>query len=98
MNLIEAVRQRRLVHWHDQGVVRTVEPHLFAQFPGARLVLIAFQIAGEPPNEPQQSWKVIDIGDGLNVEQAKTFRHPRPVPPHLLMSAQLVYASTSADV
>lgn len=93
MNFVDAVRQRYLVHWHDRGFVRTVEPHLFALFPGARLVLVAFQIAGGPPGECQHGWKVIDVGAGLNIEPMRTFRESREVPAHLVSLAQFVYAS-----
>jgi len=93
MNLVEAVQQRHLVQWHDRGFIRTVEPHLFAQFPGLRLVLIAFQIAGGPLGEREHGWKVIDVGDGLNVEPAKTFKAERAIPQHLQAMIQQVYAS-----
>ena len=96
MNFVDAVRQRHLVHWHDRGFIRTVEPYLFAQFPGARLVLVAFQIAGGPPSECQHSWKVIDLSDGLNIETSRTFTEKREIPAHLLGLAQLVYASAGS--
>jgi hypothetical protein len=93
MNLADAVRDRHLVHWHDRGFIRTIEPHLFAQFPGARLVLIAFQIAGGPPGDCQNIWKVIDLKDGLNIEQTRVFTELRVVPTHLLDLIQFVLAS-----
>jgi hypothetical protein len=93
MNLVDAVRGRHLVHWYDRGFVRTVEPHLFAQFRGLRLVLVAYQIAGGPTGEREQCWKVIDIGDGLNVEPANTFECNRAIPQHLREQAQRIYAS-----
>lgn len=93
MTLVEAVRSRHLVQWHDRSFIRTVEPHLFAQFPGLRLVLVAFQIAGGPAGEGEQGWKVIDISDGLNVESMKTFESKRAIPQHLQRQAQWIYAS-----
>lgn len=97
MNLIEAIQQRRLVHWSDQGVIRTVEPHLFAQFPGARLVVVAFEIVQKRERASDGYWKVIDIGDGLNIDLAKTFAAPRPIPLHLMYLAQLTYANSSEN-
>ena len=93
MNLVEAVQQHCLVQWHDRGFVRTVEPHMLALFPGARLVLIGFQIAGGPDGEGELGWKVIDISDGLNVEPTRTFTQTRTVPAHLVTLVQAVYAS-----
>lgn len=98
MDLIDAVQQRHLVHWHDRGFVRTVEPHLYALLPGMRLVLIAFQIAGGPSGDGAQGWKVIDVGDGMNVDQRRTFRHPRRIPPHLLTLTHHVLASSLETV
>jgi hypothetical protein len=96
MNFVDAIRQHYLVHWHDRGFIRTVEPHLFAQFPGVRLVLVAFQIDGGPPGECQHQWKVIDLGDGLDIDQSRTFTGKREIPTHLLSLAQLVYAQSSS--
>lgn len=93
MNLIDAVRRRHLVQWHDRGFIRTVEPYLFAQFPGLRLVLVAFQIAGGPAGECEQGWKVIDVCDGLNVQPTRTFESNRAIPQHLQCQVQRIYAS-----
>lgn len=96
MSLADAVTQRRLLHWHDRGFVRTVEPHLLCQLRGMRLVVIGLQVAGGPAGEPQQCWKVIDVDDGLNVVLHRTFTETREVPPHLLDLVHLIYASPSA--
>jgi hypothetical protein len=92
MNLAEAVQRRHLVHWHDRGFIRTIEPHVLALLRGQRLALIAFQIAGGPAGDEAQGWKVIDVGDGLNVEPRRSFE-TRAVPAHLLALARHVLAS-----
>jgi hypothetical protein len=93
MNLAEAVRKRHLVQWHDNGFIRTIEPHLLAQLRGQRLVVIALQIAGGPSNETQGCWKVIDVNGGLNVDLRQRFDQKKDVPPHLLDLVQWIYAS-----
>ncbi|WP_156116745.1 hypothetical protein [Massilia sp. 9096] len=84
MNLIEAVQQRHLLHWHDRGLVRSIEPHAFALFPGGRLVIIGFQVRGGPNSEPQSIWRVIDASDGISVDSLSKFSRQRIVPSHLL--------------
>lgn len=93
MNLADAVRQRRLVHWHDHGLVRTVEPYLLVQLRGQRIVLIAFQIACGRQTEGQNAWKTIDVSDGLIVDPRAAFHHDRIVPAHLLELVHLTYAA-----
>jgi len=93
MNLVDAVQKRHLVQWHDQGFVRTVEPHLFALLRGQRLALIARQVAGGPAGDEQPCWKVIDVGDGMNVDPERTFDGREQVPAHLLELVHMVYAS-----
>lgn len=96
MNLVDAVRGRHLVQWHDRGFVRTVEPHLLVLLRGQRLALIARQVAGGPIDDEQPSWKVIDIGDGLNVDSERTFKSNERVPAHLLELVHMIYASPTA--
>jgi hypothetical protein len=97
MTLAEAIQRRHLVHWHDRGFVRTVEPHLFALLRGQRLALIARQVAGGPPDDGQPCWKVIDVSDGLNVDPERTFDGREQVPEHLLGLVHMVYASPTVD-
>lgn len=93
MDLAQAVQHRHLVHWHDHGFVRTVEPYLLALIRGHRIVLIARQVAGGQAGERQGDWKLIDVTDGLNVDVRNTFEPAKPVPPHLQELVHLVYAS-----
>lgn len=97
MNLVDAVRRRHLVHWHDRGFIRTVEPHLFALLRGQRLALIARQVAGGPADDELPYWKVIDVDDGLNVDPARTFGGHEQIPMHLLGLVHMVYASPAAE-
>ncbi|MFS2023854.1 hypothetical protein [Massilia sp. CT11-137] len=97
MNLVDAVRRRHLVQWHDRGFVRTIEPYLFVVLRGLRLALIARQIAGGPADGEQPCWKVIDAGEGLNVDSERTFGGCEQVPTHLLGLVHMVYASPSVE-
>lgn len=92
MTLTEAVANKHLVHWLDNGFVRTLEPHSFAQLAGGRSVLIAFQIAGGPALE-EPCWKVIDATDPLTIDAAERFARCRPIPQHLQALVHVTYAS-----
>ncbi len=94
MTLVDAVRGRHLVQWHDRGFVRTIEPYLFVMLQGLRLALIARQVAGGPADDAHPCWKVIDAGEGLNVDSERTFCGCEKVPAHLLGLVHMVYASS----
>ena len=96
MTLTEAVANKHLVRWLDNGFVRTLEPHAFAQLPGGRSVLIAYQIAGGPALE-QACWKVVDATDPLTVDAVEHYARCRPIPQHLQALIQVTYASASSD-
>lgn len=90
---IEAIEQQRLVHWLDNGFLRTLEPHLYGRAPGGREVLIAFQIGGGPDTESNQGWKLVEVKEGLTIDATKRFATRTPVPPHLLTMVRSIYAS-----
>lgn len=97
MTLVDAVRGRHLVQWHDHGFVRTIEPHLFVLLQGQRLALIARQVAGGPAGDDESCWKVIDVADGLNADPERTFEGRVQVPTHLLGLVHMLYASPAAE-
>lgn len=94
MTLTDAVANKHLVHWLDNGFVRTLEPHAFAQLAGGRSVLIAFQIAGGPALE-EPCWKVVDATDPLTVDAVERFARCRPIPQHLQALVHVTYASAA---
>jgi hypothetical protein len=91
---MEAVVNKHLVHWLDNGFVRTLEPHAFAQLLGGRSVLLAFQIAGGPALE-QPCWKVVDATDPLTIDAVERFALSRQIPLHLQSLVQMTYASAA---
>lgn len=96
MTLMDAVANKHLVHWLDNGFVRTLEPHSFAQLVGGRSVLIAFQIAGGPARE-EPCWKVVDATDPLTVDTVERFARCRLIPRHLQALVQMTYASAESS-
>lgn len=98
MTLTDAVANRHFVYWHDNGFMRTLEPHLFGQLQGGRSVLIAFQIAGGPAGDPQAVWKVVDTTELLTIDPAKLFSQCRPIPTHLQQLVHITYASADPGV
>lgn len=98
MQLIDAVTNRHLVQWLDNGFLRTFEPHAFARVAGGRDVLIAFQVAGGPAHEPQGSWKLIDAREAVRIDPTERFASGRRIPEHLLALVASTYAlSASPD-
>jgi hypothetical protein len=95
MKLAEAVANRHLVQWFDNGFVRTLEPHVFARLQGGREVLIAFQNAGGPAVERQRCWKLVDATDRVTVDEAGRFDRCRRVPQHLQALVCSTYASAA---
>lgn len=92
MQLIDAVTNRHLVRWLDNGFLRTFEPHAFARVAGGRDVLIAFQVAGGPAHEPQDSWKLIDAREAVCIDPTERFANGRRIPEHLLALVASTYA------
>lgn len=92
MKLTDAVANRHLVQWFDNGFVRTLEPHAFALAAGGRNILIAYQVAGGPAFEDHQCWKVIDAGEALQVDAVEHFAEPRAIPEHLQALVRATYA------
>lgn len=92
MQLIDAVTNRHLVQWLDNGFLRTFEPHAFARVTGGRDVLIAFQVAGGPAHEPQDGWKLIDARDSVRIDPTERFASERRIPEHLLALVASTYA------
>jgi hypothetical protein len=92
MQLIDAVTNRHLVQWLDNGFLRTLEPHAFARVAGGRDVLIAFQVGGGPAHESQDGWKLIDARESVRIDPTERFVGARPIPEHLLALVSSTYA------
>lgn len=94
--LIEAIERKQLIEFSDMGYWRTCEPHVYAQGPGGREILIAFQIDvghGSAPNE--QLWKLVDASRARLVEPARLFSKTRPIPTQYAQQVRKVYAQVS---
>lgn len=85
------MQQRRLIHWHDRGLIRTLEPHVYALFNGMRLVVVAFEIADDAVSA-EAKWKVLDAQDGIEVDVSCHFKTTRVIPDYLLSSLRYVLA------
>lgn len=92
MQLIDAVTNRHLVQWLDNGFLRTFEPHAYARVTGGRDVLIAFQVAGGPASESQDCWKLIDARESVRIDPTERFASARRIPEHLLAMVSSTYA------
>jgi hypothetical protein len=92
MQLIDAVTNRHLVQWLDNGFLRTFEPHAYARVTGGRDVLIAFQVAGGLASELQDAWKLIDARESVRIDPTERFASARRIPDHLLALVSSTYA------